>query len=199
MEQQTERDIILKYTDRWFCTSEWSMERFGLERLAPALVAKGLIEPLPEPESGDEYMRSKRAWGQKINRIFNCTQAFPLEWRGVWLECMPPELARHAMRDCLALFGMADVKVPSFTPGPEPSVPARLADVTREFGEFLAASTPAHNGRYDRSDDPECVDRMLREGTDAVVALFSELIALAAGTGRSLPAMQDLLGGLKRG
>jgi len=193
MEQQNERDLILQYTNQWFRNSEWSMERFGLERLAPALTACELIEPLAEPETGDEYLKSRRAWGQRINRIFNGSQPFPLEWRKVWLQCMPEEYSRPAWRECLALFDVVDLRVPKFSPNPVPAVPSRLGEVTREFGEFLSASGPAHNGRYDRGDDPSAVDKMLTEGTDAVLAIISELVAIAAGTGRVIPALQGLV------
>lgn len=193
MERQNERDVILSYTNLWFRTSEWSMERFGSELLAPALAARQLIEPLGEPGSGDEYLRARRAWGQRINRIFNGTQPFPLEWRAVWLQCLPEEHSRPAWRDCLALFDVVDLRVPKFSPSPVPAVPSRLGDVTREFGEFLSASAPAHNGRYDRGDDPVAVDKMLAEGTDVVLALISELVAIAAGTGRTIPALQGLV------
>ncbi|MNF10511.1 hypothetical protein D3C80_2114690 [compost metagenome] len=53
----------------------------------------------------------------------------------------------------------------------------------------MAASVPAHDGLYDHTDDPAEVDRMLIEGTEAISAMFNELVALATGTGRPLPLM----------
>lgn len=195
MAARTEREIILAHTNHWFRHSEWSVEKFGLELLAPALAAADLVEQLAEPETGAEYMRSRKAWGQRLNRVFNGTAPFPLEWKGVWLQCLPEEYAREALRDCLALFDVPNLRVPAFSPAPVPSVPSRFGELMQEFGQFVAASTPAHNGRYDRNDDPVEVERMLKEGTDAVLAMISELMAIAAGTGRSLPALQLLVSG----
>lgn len=197
MAARTEREIVLGHTNQWFRHSEWSVEKFGLELLAPALAAADLVDPLAEPETGAEYMRSRKAWGQRLNRIFNGTAPFPLEWKGVWLKCLPEATARDALRDCLALFEVPDLRLPSFSPAPLPSVPSHFGELMQEIGQFVAASTPAHNGRYDRNDDPVAVERMLKEGTEAVLAMISELMAIAAGTGRSLPALQLLVSGEK--
>lgn len=168
------------------------MERFGLERLAPALISCKLIDPMPTAESGDEYMRTRRAWGQRVNRIFSRSQPFPLEWRAVWLQCLPDDISKMAMRDCLAVYDVVDLRVPKFNPGPARSTPSCLGNVTREFGDFLAASGPGHNGSYDSTDDPAAVEKMLSEGAEAVLAMIRELTAVAAGTGRSVPALVGL-------
>ncbi|MNG21436.1 hypothetical protein D3C84_1057960 [compost metagenome] len=70
-----------------------------------------------------------------------------------------------------------------------PAAKAQLGQVTQAIGEFLAASVPAHDGVYDKTDDPADVDRMLVEGTEAISAMFNELVALATGTGRPLPLL----------
>jgi len=167
MAARTEREIVLEATNLWFRHSEWSVEKFAHERLAPALAAADLVEPLAEPADGEEYLRSRKAWGQRLNRIFNGTAPFPLEWKQVWLDCL--------------------------SPSPAAAVPARIGEVMEEVGQFIAAAKPSHNGRYDRNDDPAEVDRMLKEGVDAVFALINELTSVAAGTGRPLPALQLLL------
>ena len=51
------------------------------------------------------------------------------------------------------------------------------------------ASTPAHDGKYDHTDDPAQVDEMLTEGAEAIAAMFNELVALSTGTGRPLPLL----------
>jgi hypothetical protein len=194
MAARTEREIVLEQTNLWFQNSEWSIEKFASEKLAPALAAADLVEPLDDAVTGDEYLRSRKAWGQRLNRIFNGTAPFPLEWKAVWLQCLPAPYGVDARRECLALYGVLDLCVPQLAPAPVPSVPSHLDVVTIEFGQFLAASRPAHNGRYDRSDDPAEVDTMLREGTDVVLTLIKELTAIAAGTGRHVPDLMHLFG-----
>lgn len=194
MAARTEREIVLDQTNLWFRNSEWSVEKFASEMLAPALAAADLVEPLPLAGSGEEYLRNRKAWGQRLNRIFNGTSPFPLEWKAVWLQCLPAPYGVDARRECLALYGVLDLRVPLLAPAPVPSVPSHLGEITVEFGQFLASSRPAHNGRYDRNDDPVEVDTMLREGTDVVLALISELTAIAAGTGRHVPDLLHLFG-----
>lgn len=193
MAARTEREIVLEVTNLWFRHSEWSVEKFAHERLAPALAAADLVEPLAEPTDGEEYLRSRKAWGQRLNRIFNGTAPFPLEWKQVWLDCLPPAEATRAQQECLALIGVPNLRLPTLSPSPVAAVPARIGEVMEEVGQFIAAAKPSHNGRYDRNDDPTEVDRMLKEGVDAVFALINELTSVAAGTGRPLPALQLLL------
>lgn len=193
MAARTEREIVLEATNLWFRHSEWSVEKFAHERLAPALAAADLVEPLAEPTDGEEYLRSRKAWGQRLNRIFNGTAPFPLEWKQVWLDCLPPDEAKRAQQECLALIGVPNLRLPTLSPSPAAAVPARIGEVMEEVGQFIAAAKPSHNGRYDRNDDPAEVDRMLKEGVDAVFALINELTSVAAGTGRPLPALQLLL------
>jgi len=193
MAARTEREIVLEATNLWFRHSEWSVEKFAHERLAPALAAADLVEPLAEPADGEEYLRSRKAWGQRLNRIFNGTAPFPLEWKQVWLDCLPPDDAKRAQQECLALIGVPNLRLPNLSPSPAAAVPARIGEVMEEVGQFIAAAKPSHNGRYDRNDDPAEVDRMLKEGVDAVFALINELTSVAAGTGRPLPALQLLL------
>lgn len=193
MAARTEREIVLEATNLWFRHSEWSVEKFAHERLAPALAAADLVEPLAEPADGEEYLRSRKAWGQRLNRIFNGTAPFPLEWKQVWLDCLPPDDAKRALQACLALIGVPNLRLPTLSPAPAAAVPARIGEVMEEVGQFIAAAKPSHNGRYDRNDDPAEVDRMLKEGVDAVFALINELTSVAAGTGRPLPALQLLL------
>jgi hypothetical protein len=187
---RTERDVIVDQTSRWFTSSEWSVERFASERLAPALATAGLIEPLGDPNDVVEYLRSRKAWGMRVSRIFHGTQPFPLEWKWVWLSCLPADHQRAARHELLALAGRLDVRLPEFVGGVSLSATqARLGEVTREIGEFIASAQPAHDGRYDRSEDPAAVDRMLREGAEAIAALVNEMIAVSTGTGRPLPLL----------
>lgn len=79
MVARTEREIVLETTGLWFRHSEWSVEKFAHERLAPALVAAGLLEPeVIASATGDEYLRCRKAWGQRLNRIFNGSAPSPL-------------------------------------------------------------------------------------------------------------------------
>lgn len=187
---RTEREIVVDQTSRWFTNSEWSLERFASERLAPALSAAGLIDSVGDPEDVAEYLRTRKAWGIRIGRIFHGTQPFPLEWKWVWLSCLPEEYQRAARHELLAMAGCFDVRLPEFVGGMAlEATQARLGEVTRELGDFIAAATPAHNGRYDRTDDPAAVDRMLREGAEAIAAMVNEMIAVSTGTGRPLPLL----------
>lgn len=195
---RTERDIVIVHTRNWFTNSDWSLERFGSERLEPALAAAGLIEDPVAPTDVEGYVRHRKAWGMRVARIFHGTQPFPLEWKWVWLSCLPQSYQRLARRDLLAMAGCFDVRLPEFVSGISLSATqAALGEVTKELGEFLASATPAHNGRYDASDCPEAVDKMLREGADAIAALMNEMIAVSTGTGRPLPLL--LLSKLKAG
>lgn len=196
MGKRTERDVVIDQTSRWFAHSDWSLERFASERLAPALSAAGLIEALEEPTDVEAYQRNRKAWSQRVSRIFHATQPFPLEWKWVWISCLPDDYQRSARSELLAMAGCFDVRIPELVGlVGVPSAKAQLGEVTQAIGEFLAASAPAHDGRYDKTDSPEEVDRMLIEGTEAISAMFNELVALSTGTGRPLPLL--LLANLK--
>lgn len=190
MTMRTERDVIVDQTSRWFAHSEWSLERFASERLAVALSAAGLIEELEEPADVETYQKTRKAWSQRVARIFHATQPFPLEWKWVWLSCLPEDYQRSARSELLAMAGCFDVRIPDLVGiVGVPAAKAQLGQVTQAIGEFLAASTPAHDGVYDSTDSPEDVDRMLIEGTEAISAMFNELVALSTGTGRPLPLL----------
>ena len=187
MTMRTERDVIVDQTSRWFAHSEWSLERFASERLAVALSAAGLIEELEEPADVETYQKTRKAWSQRVARIFHATQPFPLEWKWVWLSCLPEDYQRSARSELLAMAGCFDVRIPELVGVVGvPAARAQLGQVTQAIGEFLAASAPAHDGVYDNTDSPEDVDRMLIEGTEAISAMFNELVALSTGTGRPL-------------
>lgn len=195
MTTRTERDVIVDQTSRWFAHSEWSLERFASERLAVALSAAGLID-LEEPADVETYQKTRKAWSQRVARIFHATQPFPLEWKWVWLSCLPEDYQRSARSELLAMAGCFDVRIPELVGVVGvPAAQAQLGQVTQAIGEFLAASAPAHDGVYDSTDSPEDVDRMLIEGTEAISAMFNELVALSTGTGRPLPLL--LLANLK--
>lgn len=190
MPTRTERDVLIDQTSRWFAHSDWSIERFASERLAPALSAAGLIEEIAEPEDVETYQKTRKSWSQRVSRIFHETQPFPLEWKWVWLSCLPADYQKSARSELLAMAGCFDVRIPELVGlVGVPSARARLGEMTQAMGDFLAASGPAHDGHYDSKDDPVEVDRMMVEGTEAISAMFNEMVALATGTGRPLPLM----------
>lgn len=190
MGMRTERDVLIAQTSRWFAHSEWSIDRFALERLAPALSAAGLIDPLGDPQDVADYQRLRRAWGVRVGRIFNESQPFPLEWKWVWISCLPEEYQRRTRQELLAMAGCFDVRLPEFVAGAEvTATTAHLGVVMQEIADFVSAAAPAHDGRYDRNEDPVAVDRMLGEGMELLAALSNELYALSIGTGRPLPVL----------
>lgn len=193
MATRTERDIVLQYTNHWFAHSEWSIERFAYELLAPALVAAKLVEDDLEQTDGEAWTRQRKAWATRVGRIFNGTSPFPLEWKWVWVNVLPAEYAAQIRRDCLELIGVLDIRAPIVGPGNISPTQANLGEVIHEFGSFVQAATPAHDGRYCLEDDPKAVDHMLREGADVVSALVTELLAVSAGTGRSVPLLSFLV------
>ncbi len=193
MQRETEREIVLRHTNQWFVQSEWNVERFAHELLAPALVADQLIEKALEETDGAAYLRERKAWATRLGRIFNGTSPFPLEWKWTWIRCLPESIAKDVQGECLDLIGVPDIRLPRISPRSRGPVPSDLANVLREFGTFVASATPAHDGDYSLRDDPEAVDLMLREGQDAIEAMISELLAVAAGTGRAFPALRELL------
>lgn len=193
MQGRTEREIVLRHTNQWFTQSEWNVERFAHELLAPALVAAGLIEKALEETDGDAYLKERKAWATRLGRIFNGTSPFPLEWKWTWIGCLPARVADDVRRECVELVGGLDIRVPRITPPLAGPVPADLAGVLQEFGAFVAAATPAHDGNCSLRDDPQAVDLMLREGLDAVLRMISELMSVAMGTGRSLPDLERLV------
>ena len=79
MTTRTERDVLVDQTSRWFSHSDWSLERFASDRLAPALADARLIEPLETPEDVETYQKVRKAWATRVSRIFHETQPFPLE------------------------------------------------------------------------------------------------------------------------
>ncbi len=148
------------------------------------------IEELEEPADVETYQKTRKAWSQRVARIFHATQPFPLEWKWVWLSCLPEDYQRSARSELLAMAGCFDVRIPELVGVVGvPAARAQLGQVTQAIGEFLAASAPAHDGVYDNTDSPEDVDRMLIEGTEAISAMFNELVALSTGTGRPLPLL----------
>lgn len=190
MTTRTERDVLVDQTSRWFAHSDWSLERFASERLAPALADAGLIEPLETPEDVETYQKVRKAWATRVSRIFHATQPFPLEWKWVWLACLPPEYQQGARHQLLAMAGCFDVRIPTLAGlvGTSAAL-SNLGEVTRSIGDFIAATEPAHDGKYDGNDDPAAVDRMLEEGAEAISMMFNEMIALSTGTGRPLPML----------
>lgn len=190
MGMRTERDVLIDQTSRWFTHSDWSIDRFAFERLAPALSAAGLVdEPIGE-QNVAEYQRYRRAWAMRVGRIFNETQPFPLEWKWVWLSCLPDEYQARARQELLAMAGCFDVRLPQFVVGVEVSAtPARLGVVMKEVADFVSAAEPAHDGKYDKNEDPAKVDKMLAEGMDLLAALANELYSVSAGTGRPAPLL----------
>lgn len=199
MPGRNETEIVLHHTAVWFQNSEWSMERFAHDLLAPALVAAKLLAPLEDPLEGDVYLKQRKAWGQRIARIFHGQQPFPLEWKWAWVSQVPRPYQQEMLDDLLAMAGCLNVPIPELrTIAGVKATAARMGTVLGEFGEFVtAAALPSGDGHYSRQDCPNAVTEMLDKGIDAVQALLAELQALAAGTGVQLPAL-DLWRGAGR-
>lgn len=191
MPGRNETEVVLYHTGRWFQHSEWSMEKFAHDLLAPALVEAKILAPLDDPLKGDDYLRQRKAWGMRISRIFNGTQPFPMEWKWAWISQVPKPYQQEMLDDLLAMAGCLNVPIPHLRPiAGVQATAARMGDVLLEFGEFVAASAvPAGDGSYSRKDCPDAVTEMLEKGTDALQTLFAELQALATGTGFQLPAL----------
>jgi hypothetical protein len=188
MSRKTETEIILGHTAHWFQNSEMSMERFAHEHLAPALEAQGLIEVPPTAESADEIIRRRKAWRQRVDRLFNGAQPFPLEWKWTWVNCVSEPYRTEIVNDLQIMAGMVPVLRPSLRSinGVE-STSARIAQVMIECGQFFeAAAVPAQDGRYCRQDRDAAAE-MIEKGFEAAGAILGELVALAAGAGVTLP------------
>jgi hypothetical protein len=188
MQHSTETEILLKHTAQWFQNSEMSMERFAHERLAPALSAAELIDAKPAIVDGESYEKFRKAWRQRVDRLFNGAQPFPLEWKWHWINSVDEPFRTEIKNDLQILAGNLPVARPDLRAinGVE-STGARIAQVMIECGEFFqAAAKPAEDGRYCR-DDRESAAEMIEKGFEAAGAILSELVALAAGAGVTLP------------
>lgn len=191
MPNRTEKEALLYLTAEWFKNSEWSMERFAHEALAPALASAGLIDPLGIPDDGAEYLRNRKAWGQQVSRIFHGTKPFPLEWKWLWINKVAEPYRTQILNECQALAGCMNVKLPEIrTVDGVLSARARIGEVMTDVGEFFtAASAPSGDGQYDREDCQTAAREMLVKGVEAIQAILAELHAVAAGTGVDLPAL----------
>lgn len=190
MARRNERDVVLHFTREWFQHSNWSMERFASDALAPALVAAGLIEPLDQLEDAPAYLKARKAWGQRIARMFNGDGSIPLEWKWVWINEVPEPYRSSIHNELQALAGCLNVPLPEIrVVAGVKAAKARMGEVLQEFGEYVTASAgPAADGHYSREDDTDAVKEALTKGTEAVQAILAELQALAAGSGLPLPA-----------
>lgn len=190
MQYRNEKDVILAHTAAWFQNSEWSLERFAYELLAPALQAAELVEGLVfDQQCADDYLKSRKAWRQRVDRIFNGAQPFPLEWKWPWVNSLVEPFRTELLNDLQMVAGMIPVARPELRAVSGVSaVRARIAQVMIECGEFFqAAAEPAGDGVYDREDKSGAAE-MIEKGFDAVGAILGELKALSAGTGFELPA-----------
>lgn len=188
MKRKTETEIILGHTSNWFQNSEMSMERFAHDLLAPALAAEGHVEGLVQADDADSYTKARKAWRQRVDRLFNGSQAFPLEWKWAWISCIAEPFRTEILNDLQIMAGMLPVARPELraVDGVK-STGARIAEVMIECGEFFqAAATPAADGRYCRDDRAAAAD-MIEKGLEAAGAILTELAALAAGAGVTLP------------
>lgn len=184
---KTETEVVLGHTAQWFQNSEMSMERFAHDRLAPALVAAGLIEEIPAPQDADAFTKGRKAWRQRVDRLFNGSQPFPLEWKWVWINSVDEPFRTEIKNGLQIMTGMLPVARPELraVKGVE-STRARIAQVMIECGEFFqAAAEPAQDGRYCREDREAAAD-MIKKGFEAAGAILGELTALAAGAGVTL-------------
>lgn len=190
MPRRNERDVVLHFTREWFQHSNWSMERFANDALAPALVAAGLIEPIVEPEGAPAYLKLRKAWGQRIARMFNGDGSIPLEWKWVWINEVPEPYRNSIHNELQALAGCLNVPLPDIRPiNGVRAAKARMGVVMQEFGEYVTASAgPAADGHYSRDDDRAAVEEALAKGSEAVQAILAELQALATGAGLNFPA-----------
>ncbi|WP_298727346.1 hypothetical protein [uncultured Pseudomonas sp.] len=188
MQHSTETDIVLGHTAKWFQNSEMSMERFAHDLLAPALEAAGLIEEAQKPQDAEAFTKGRKAWRQRVDRLFNGSQPFPLEWKWAWINCVAEPFRTEIKNDLQIMAGMLPVARPDLRAvnGVE-STRARIAQVMIEVAEFFqAAAEPAEDGRYCR-DDRGAAAEMIEKGFEAAGAILTELTALAAGTGVTLP------------
>lgn len=184
---KTETEVVLGHTAQWFQNSEMSMERFAHDRLAPALVAAGLIEEIPAPQDAEAFTKGRKAWRQRVDRLFNGSQPFPLEWKWVWINSVDEPFRTEIKNGLQIMTGMLPVARPELRAikGVE-STRARIAQVMIECGEFFqAAAEPAQDGRY-CPEDREAAADMIKKGFEAAGAILGELTALAAGAGVTL-------------
>lgn len=188
MQSKNEKEVILGHTAHWFQNSEWSMERFAHELLAPALQAEGYVEGLIDSDDGDAHLRARKAWRQRVDRIFNGSQPFPLEWKWAWVNSIAEPFRSELLKDLQLMAGMIPVVRPELRAVKGiVSAPARIAEVMIECAEFFQAAAPAaQDGQYDQGDRTGAAE-MVEKGWDAVGSIVGELKALSAGTGYELP------------
>ncbi|MGF6672108.1 hypothetical protein [Pseudomonas monsensis] len=187
MQHSTETEIVLGHTAKWFQNSEMSMERFAHDLLAPALETAGLIEATPAPQDGEAFTKGRKAWRQRVDRLFNGSQPFPLEWKWAWINSVDEPFRTEIKNDLQIMAGMLPVARPDLRAvnGVE-STRARIAQVMIECGEFFqAAAEPAQDGRYCR-DDRGAAAEMIEKGFEAAGAILGELSSLAVGAGITL-------------
>lgn len=109
---KTETEVVLEHTAQWFQNSEMSMERFAHDRLAPALVAAGLIEENPAPQDAEAFTKGRKAWRQRVDRLFNGSQPFPLEWKWVWINSVDEPFRTEIKNGLQIMTGMLPVARP---------------------------------------------------------------------------------------
>lgn len=189
MSCRTETDVILHHSREWLQNSSWTMERFAIDLLAPQLEAAGLIAPIEQHDDGAAYLKLRKAWGQRVARIFHGELTFPLEWKWHWINQIPSPYRDALVNELQAMAGYMSVPMPEIVPVKGVSAAkARMGVVLQEFGEYVAAAAgPAGDGHYSRDDCPLAIKETLAKGIEAVQAIIAELQAVATGSGQGLP------------
>lgn len=173
-----EEEVLIRHTLAWAETRGTNAKHFG-EILIARLKEVGLAPE--EPKTGKEYTTWIGTVRRRVSRIFNRISSIPLAWKWHWVECLP-ESYQDACRSELAAFtGSLHIPLPCHTTTRMPAS-SRLAQVTKEFSEVVAASSLAHDG-FDPTDDTGEAAEYMSQLMDLLQETVREMFAVQQGTG----------------
>lgn len=182
MDNRTEDQVIIAYTNEAILNSRLSLDKFASDHLVPALEADGVIEKSNILDA-EQYAHWRSKNCMQFHRVMRGTTKFPLSWKWSWVGALPEPHKTQCRRELLAIAGVLDVPIPSFALNCAGSALSHLPRIMHEFSEMVAASSPAHDGVLDGRDNAELVKRYGNELLDIKEAIVRELQALEIGTG----------------
>lgn len=176
----SEDQIILHYTNEWMTDKGVSKQRFARDYLVPALARAELV--MEEPSKAESYELWFDSRRKMISKMLSCTGNIPLAWKWVWVKCLPNPYQKYCRQDLLALNGSFYLPLPEGNKDRRPMA-SKLAELTREFGEVMAASKPAQDGMLDMRDEVEDLREYAGQLLDLIEKASLELLHIQTGTG----------------
>lgn len=145
-----EQKTLLTITKHWLESTPTTISKFS-GQLYEKLAVDGLVKS--QPVGTSEFTTWQNTASQRVNRILEGDNPFPLSWKHYWLACLPENIRQTALVEMMANTGYMLIPMPTTAKISPQETHAKIDEISHQFADVIKNSKPAMDGAYDERDN----------------------------------------------